>query len=149
MDKSNKTVIGYTTGVFDLFHIGHLNLLENAKNSCDKLIVGITTDELSIKFKGRKPVIPFEERCKIVAAIKYVDKVVTQIGMDKFESWKKYKFDVMFASTNPTKKWPKVESEFLKEFEKRKIKPPKIVNLPYTPGVSSTTRREMLKKALQ
>lgn len=103
MDKENELVIGYTTGVFDLFHIGHLNFLENVKKFCDKLIVGITTDELSAKFKGKKPVIPFEERCKIIAAIKYVDEVVPQTDMDKFEAWKKYKFDVMFASLNPTK----------------------------------------------
>lgn len=149
MDKENELVIGYTTGVFDLFHIGHLNFLENVKKFCDKLIVGITTDELSTKFKGKKPVIPFEERCEIVAAIKYVDEVVPQTDMDKFEAWKKYKFNVMFASLNPTKKWPKIESEFIKKFSDRKIKPPKIVNLPYTPRISSTSRRNMLKKTLQ
>lgn len=75
-------VIGYTSGVFDLFHIGHLNLLKNAKGMCDKLIVGVTTDDLSL-YKGKKPLIPFEDRLEIVRAVRYVDAVVPQETMDK------------------------------------------------------------------
>jgi len=141
-----KEVVGYTTGVFDLFHIGHLNLLKNAKNHCDKLIVGLTTDELSLSFKGKNPVVSLSERMEIVKAIEYVDEVVPQENMDKFEAWKQHKFDVMFASGAPTKKWPQVEAEFLENFEREGLKAPRIVNLDYTPDVSSTSRREELNK---
>jgi len=146
LETKPKLIIGYTTGVFDLFHQGHLNLLRNAKEHCDKLMVGVTTDELSVEFKGKKPVIPFEERIDVLKSVKYVDEVVPQTSMDKFEAWEKYKFDVMFASESPTKQWPEVEAEFMKKFEDRKLPAPKIVYLPYTPGVSSTIRREILKK---
>jgi glycerol-3-phosphate cytidylyltransferase len=141
--------IGYATGVWDLFHIGHLNLLKYAKEHCDKLIIGVTTDELSLSFKGKKPIIPLDERMEILRAIKYVDEVVLQEDMDKFNAWKKFKFDVMFASDNPTKKWPKVEAEFRKKFEDEGLKPPEILRAPYTPGLSSTSIRELLKKSLK
>ena len=75
-------IIGYTTGVFDLFHVGHLNLLRNAKSLCDKLIVGVTSDEL-VSYKNKKSVIPFNERIDIVRSISYVDLAVPQINMDK------------------------------------------------------------------
>ncbi|HIC83615.1 MAG TPA: glycerol-3-phosphate cytidylyltransferase, partial [Candidatus Marinimicrobia bacterium] len=88
--------IGYTTGVFDLFHIGHLNILKRAKLECDYLIVGITTDELAMSVKGEKPFIPFEERMEIVEAIKFVDEVVPQVNYDKIEAWNNLKFDMMF-----------------------------------------------------
>lgn len=82
-----KGLIGYTTGVFDLFHIGHLNLLRRAKTKCDYLIVGVTVDEL-VAYKGKHPVIPFEERIEIVRAIRYVDEAVAQTTMDKMQAWK-------------------------------------------------------------
>ena len=88
-----KQVIGYTTGVYDMFHIGHLNILERAKAQCDYLIVGVSTDELVQREKNKSPVIPFDERAKIVEAIKYVDKVVPQIDKNKFAAWEKYGFD--------------------------------------------------------
>ncbi len=145
IDKSDKIKIGYTTGVFDLFHQGHLNLLRNAKKYCDKLVVGVTTDELSLIFKGKKPIVPFSERVEILRAIKYVDEVVPQENVDKFEAWKKYNFDVMFASDTPTEKWPHVEAEFLNKFQIANLNPPKIIRLPYTPGISTTLRKEVLK----
>jgi len=144
-----KEVVGYTTGVFDLFHIGHLNLLKNAKNHCDRLIVGLTTDELSLSFKGKNPVISLSERMEIVNAIEYVDEVVLQENMDKFDAWKRHQFDVMFASGAPTKKWPQVEAEFLANFEREGLKAPKIVRLDYTPDVSSTSRREEFDSSLK
>ena len=85
-------VIGYTTGVYDMFHIGHLNILRRAKEQCDFLIVGVSTDELVQHDKNKTPIIPFEERCKIVEAIKYVDKVVPQCDKNKFGAWKSISF---------------------------------------------------------
>lgn len=81
-------IIGYTTGVYDLFHIGHLNLLKNAKGMCDKLVVGVTVDEL-VAYKGKKALIPFEDRIEIVRSIKYVDAAVPQYDMDKLTACKK------------------------------------------------------------
>lgn len=125
-------VIGYTTGVFDLFHVGHLNMLKNAKALCDRLIVGVTTDEL-VSYKNKKAVIPYEERAEIVRAIKYVDAVVPQENMDKFETWKKLKFDIMFVGDDwyGTKKWELYE----KHLNDVGVK---IIYYPYFKGTSST-----------
>ncbi len=133
-------VIGYTSGVYDLFHIGHLNLLRNAKGMCDKLIVGVTTDEL-VSYKNKKAVIPHNERMEIVRAIQYVDSVVPQENMDKFEMWKKLKYDVMFVGDDwyASDKWEELEKQF-REVGVR------IVFFPYTKGTSSTLLNETLKK---
>ena len=133
-------VIGYTSGVFDLFHIGHLNLLRNAKGMCDKLIVGVTADDL-VRYKNKKAVIPHNERIEIVRAIEYVDSVVQQENMDKFEMWRKLKFDVMFVGDDwfDTQKWEEIEEKF-KEVGVR------IVYFPYTKGTSSTLLNDTLKK---
>ncbi len=93
-------VVGYTTGVFDMFHIGHLNVLRRAKENCDYLIVGVSTDELVQKEKKKLPVIPYDERAEIVAAIKYVDKVVIQENKNKIEAWEKYHFNKMFVGSD-------------------------------------------------
>ena len=85
-----KKIIGYTSGVFDLFHIGHLNILRNAKSLCDKLIVGVSTDELLFKYKNKKPIIPFTERLEIVRNMKYVDAAIPQYDLDKKSTWKKF-----------------------------------------------------------
>ncbi len=132
-------IIGYTTGVFDLFHIGHLNILKRAKEKCDFLIVGVSTDELVMQYKNKTPVISYEERVQIVEAIKYVDKVVPQTHRDKFAAWEEYKFDRMFVGDD----WK--GSPLFTELEE-KFKPfgVEIVYFPYTEGTSST----MLKKAL-
>jgi glycerol-3-phosphate cytidylyltransferase len=133
-------VIGYTTGVFDLFHIGHLNLLKNAKAMCDKLVVGVTTDEL-VTYKNKKVVIPFEERMEIVRSIKYVDAVIPQANMDKFEMWQKIKFDIMFVGDDwhNTTKWSALDHQF------REVGV-KIMYFPYTKGTSSTLINETLEK---
>ena len=80
-------IIGYTAGVYDLFHIGHLNLLKNAKGMCDRLVVGVTVDEL-VAYKGKRATIPFEERIEIVRSIRYVDAAVPQYDMDKLKACK-------------------------------------------------------------
>ena len=133
-----KPIIGYTSGVYDLFHIGHLNMLRNAKSLCDKLIVGITTDEL-VAYKNKKAVIPFIERMEIVRSIKYVDAVVAQEDMDKFKLWEKLKYDVMFVGDDWFKsvKWNKLDAQF-NEIDV------KIVYFPYTKGTSSTLINEIL-----
>jgi len=131
-------VIGYTTGVFDLFHIGHLNILRNAKSMCDKLIVGVTTDEL-VAYKSKKAVIQLSERMEIVRNIKYVDAVIPQENMDKFEAWKKLKYDIMFVGDDwyKEKKWESIE-------EKLNSVGVKIIYFPYTKGSSSTLLHDVL-----
>jgi glycerol-3-phosphate cytidylyltransferase len=128
-----KYKIGYTTGVFDLFHIGHLNILRSAKEQCEYLIVGVSTDELVQEYKNKLPVIPYEERSAIVEAIDCVDEVVPQINRNKFESWEKLKFDAMFVGDD----WK--GNTLFKELEAKLGEVGvKIVYFPYTKGVSST-----------
>ena len=139
-----KYKIGYTTGVYDMFHIGHLNVLKAAKEQCDYLIVGVSTDEVSIKNKNKKPIIPFEERATIVSSIKYVDMIVPQTGYDlqaKFDAWKKLNFDVMFVGSDwqGTNKWNDIEEEFSQYGVS-------ISYLPHTDGISSTSLREKIEK---
>jgi len=135
---TKKPTIGYTTGVFDLFHIGHLNLLKNAKSMCDQLIVGVTTDAL-VAYKNKRAVIPFEERIEIVRSIQYVDSAVPQESMDKMEAWKRHRFDLMFVGDDwkNTPKWNELETRF-KEVGIR------IVYFPYTQGTSSTLINQVL-----
>lgn len=131
--------IGYTTGVFDLFHVGHVNLLRNAKAMCDRLVVGVTVDEL-VKYKHKTAVIPFEERIQIVQACRYVDVAIPQEEIDKLAAWEKIKFDVLFVGDDwhaqPT--WEKME----KELNKKGVQ---VVYFPYTKGTSST----LINKTLQ
>lgn len=125
-------VIGYTTGVYDLFHIGHLNLLKNAKGMCDKLIVGVTVDEL-VAYKGKSSLIPFEDRIEIVRSCKYVDAAIPQYDMDKLAACKKLGASYLFVGDDwyGTEKWKSYEKEFLEAGIK-------IIYFPYTKGISST-----------
>lgn len=134
-------IIGYTTGVFDLFHIGHLNLLRRAKLECDYLIVGVTTDELCMEAKSKAPVIPFMERIEIVESIKYVDDVVPQVNYDKFAAWNTLKFDKMFVGDDwkGTEKWNALGQKFAEVGVE-------IVYFPYTRHTSSTYLKEILDK---
>ncbi len=95
--QNSKMILGYTAGVYDLFHIGHLNILKNAKSLCDKLIVGVSTDELVKDYKNKTPIIPFHERLEIIRSIKFVDGVMPQDTMNKVEIWRKVKFDIMIV----------------------------------------------------
>ena len=128
-----KYKIGYTTGVFDMFHIGHLNILRRAKEQCEYLMVGVSTDENVMRYKKKKPVIPFEQRKAIVEAIRYVDKVVPQENMDKFEAWQRLHFDAIFHGSD----W-KGSSMYNEIEEKLNEVGCKMVFLPHTDGVSST-----------
>jgi len=132
MEMVKKQIIGYTSGVYDLFHIGHLNLLKNAKGLCDKLIVGVTSDEL-VSYKNKKAVIRHSERMEIVRNIKCVDSVVPQHDMDKFKMWERLKFDVMFVGDDwfKTPKWNDIE-------KKLKDVGVEIIYFPYTKEISST-----------
>lgn len=125
-------IIGYTTGVYDLFHIGHLTLLKNAKGLCDKLIVGVTVDDL-VTYKGKHAMIPFSDRIEIVRSCKYVDAAVPQYDMDKLTMCKKFGATMLFVGDDwyGTEKWQAYE----KEFNEAGIK---IIYFPYTEGISST-----------
>lgn len=138
-----KKVIGYTTGVYDMFHIGHLNLIRKAKEQCDYLIVGVSTDELVQKEKNKTPVISYAERAEIVAALKYVDEVVPQENKDKLAAWGKIHFDKMFVGSDwrGSDAWIKFEEQF-------KPLGVEIVYLPHTDGISSTQLTEVIKKIL-
>ena len=131
--------LGYACGVFDIIHGGHINLLRNAKALCDKLIVGVSTDELVISYKNKKPIIQFSERIEIVRSIKYVDCVVPQYDLDKIDAYDKLKYDVLFVGDDHfrEKAWDQYEA-ILSEYDVE------IIYLSYTSGVSSTILRERM-----
>ncbi|AQY51815.1 cytidyltransferase-related domain-containing protein [Listeria weihenstephanensis FSL R9-0317] len=137
MRKNYK--IGYTTGVYDMFHIGHLNLLKRAKEQCEYLIVGVTIDEL-VSYKKKRAIIPFEERMEIVKQISYVDEVVPQINMNKMEAWQRLSFDTIFVGDD----WKGSDTwnQFEVDFNKVGVT---IEYLPYTKGTSSTQLRKTLQ----
>lgn len=132
-------IIGYTTGVFDMFHIGHLNILKRAKAQCDYLIVGVSTDELVQHDKNKTPIIPFTDRCAIVEAIKYVDKVVPQPDKNKFAAWERYHFNKMFVGSDwkGTEAWNRFEAQLAPVGVE-------IIYLDHTEGISSTILRDKL-----
>lgn len=131
---------GYTTGVFDLFHIGHLNILRRAKERCEYLIVGVTVDELAL-YKGKAPVIPFKERIEIVRAIRYVDEAIPQTDLDKTAAHPAYHFDALFVGDD----W-KGSSQWNEYEKKLKKLGADVVYLPYTQNTSSTLLAETLNK---
>jgi glycerol-3-phosphate cytidylyltransferase len=138
----NKKV-GYTSGVYDMFHIGHLNVLKKAKELCDYLIVGVSTDELAQSYKGKQVIIPHKERIEIVNSIKYVDETVIQETLDKVEAWKKLHFDVLFVGSD----WKGSEQWIAYERELSKVGV-EVVYLPYTKGISSSRLRKLLLEKL-
>ena len=133
--------IGYTTGVFDMFHIGHLNILKRAKEQCETLIVGVTTDELCEARKHKLPVICQEDRVEIVRAIRYVDRVVLQSDMDKLAAVQQYGADAVFVGSDwkGTPAWQQYETEFARVGCT-------VVYLEHTEGISSTILRERLNE---
>jgi glycerol-3-phosphate cytidylyltransferase len=139
-NQHNKTKLGYTTGVFDLFHIGHLNILKKARELCDYLIVGVSTDELVHIYKGKKPRISFENRIAIINAIKYVDKVVPQTSIDKIIAWKNLHFNILFHGDD-WKNTP-LYNHIATQFYSLNVE---IIFLPYTPHISSSLISSYLK----
>lgn len=137
--EKKRFKIGYTTGVYDMFHIGHLNILRRAKEQCDFLIVGVTTDELCYKRKNKYPIICQEDRIAIVEAIRYVDKVVEQEDMDKVMAVKNLGADAVFVGSDwkGTDAWNKYEKEFASVGCS-------VVYLDHTDGISSTILRDKL-----
>ena len=133
-------IIGYTTGVFDMFHIGHLNLLKKAKLNCDYLIVGVSSDELVNDYKNKLPVIPLEHRLEIVSELKCVDEVVIQTDRDKMKAFHKIGFDVMFVGSDwkGDPLWVELEHELAK-YDAR------VEYFQYTNNVSSTKFTEILQ----
>lgn len=134
-----KYKVGYTTGVYDMFHIGHLNILKRAKEQCEFLIVGVSTDELVESYKHKTPIIPFKERMAIVEAIKYVDQVVAQENMDKFAAWEKLHFNAIFHGDDW--KGSRMYDEIEKKLSSVGVD---MVFLPHTDGTSSTLLSEKL-----
>lgn len=134
-----KYRIGYTTGVFDMFHIGHLNILKHAKEQCDYLIVGVTTDKLCYERKKKYPIICEEERMAIVSEMRCVNQVVPQDNMNKLENILKYHVDVVFVGSDwkNTETWRMYEKEFA---EVGCV----VVYLEHTHGISSTILRDRL-----
>lgn len=124
-----------------MFHIGHLNILRRAKEQCDYLIVGVSTDELVQHEKNKTPIISFEERCSIVEAIRYVDEVVPQFDKNKLGAWEKYKFNKMFVGSDwkGTETWNRFEEQF-------RPLGVDIIYLDHTDGISSTILREKIRK---
>lgn len=131
--------VGYIPGSFDLFHVGHLNLIRRAKEKCEFLIVGVCTDELVEFHKGRKPVISFEDRLEIVNAIRYVDRAVKVdfSNTDKIDAWKMFKYDCHFAGSDHIDHWL-YEREFLK---KQNVH---MEFFDYTEKISTTKIREQM-----
>jgi glycerol-3-phosphate cytidylyltransferase len=141
-ETEQKWKIGYVSGSFDMFHVGHLNLLRNAKQRCDKLIVGVLSDNAIVRIKQKQPIITLEDRLTIVEAIKYVDEVdvTTRELLDKVKAWDKYHFDAMFSGDDHAWDSWKAEEDALKELGAV------LVFFPYTKGISTTSLREDLIK---
>lgn len=138
--SGKKYKVGYTTGVFDMFHIGHLNILRRAKEQCDYLIVGVSTDELVETYKHKTPVIPFSERVEIVKSIRYVDRVVPQTSLNKTDAWEKLRFDAVFHGDD----W-KGSSMYIEVEKNLRQLGVDLVFLPHTDGTSSTMLADKLR----
>ena len=133
-------IIGYTSGVFDMFHVGHLNILKEAKKKCDYLIVAVSPSELVFSYKKKWPIIPLKDRIEILNAIKYVDKVVIQKDRDKIKAFDKYKFDIMFVGDD----W-RGDKLFIEVEEYLNKQGSKLHFIPYTKKVSSSKLRVITK----
>lgn len=136
-----KKIIGFTAGTFDMFHIGHLNLIKNAKSRCDFLIVGVNSDKLVQDYKGKRVVVPLEERMEIIRSLRFVDEVIQIDSLDKKISWHQKHYDLLFIGDdwkgNP--RWEETE----KEMSSYGVE---TIYLPHTEGTNSTLLREKLNE---
>jgi glycerol-3-phosphate cytidylyltransferase len=138
-ERAAMPVVGYAPGAYDMFHIGHLNIIRRAAEQCDRLVVGVVSDEVVLKAKGKLPIVPFEERLEIVRSIKYVDDAVPDLHVDKFDAWQHLRFDVLFKGDDwrGTERGRKLEGR-LGSVGAR------IVYFPYTIHTSSTALRKLI-----
>lgn len=141
-NRGFRLIVGYTTGVFDLFHVGHVNLLRNASALCDRLVVGVTVDELA-SYKGKKPTIPFGERIEVVRGCKFVDVAIPQESLDKVDAWERLKFDRLFVGDDwfNNSDWKRTEADLARHGVT-------VTYFPYTSATSSTLINEILKSRL-
>ena len=141
METKKRFKVGYTTGTFDLFHVGHLNILEKAKENCEYLIVGVSTDELVKEYKGESPVISFEDRIRIIRALKCVDKAIPQQTMNKLDVLEDIQYDVLFHGDD----WKNTEmyNEIEEKLAEKNIS---CVYFPYTKSISTQSIKEKVKK---
>jgi glycerol-3-phosphate cytidylyltransferase len=132
-------VVGYAPGAYDLFHIGHLNLLRHAGEHCDFLIAGVVSDEMLVRSKGRAPVVPLAERLEIVRSVRFVDAVHAEVVPDKLDTWRTVRFDVLFKGDDwrGTEKGRRLERDFAAVGVE-------IRYFPYTVHTSSTQLRRAL-----
>jgi glycerol-3-phosphate cytidylyltransferase len=137
-----KVRVGYAPGVYDLFHIGHLNILRHARANCDYLIAGVVSDEMSLLTKKKTPVVPLAERLEIVSSIKYVDEAVAEVVPDKLDTWKSIGFDIIFKGDDwrGTPKGEKLEADFAEVGVE-------VMYFPYTMHTSSSLLRRFLNGA--
>ena len=137
METKKRFKVGYTTGTFDLFHVGHLNILEKAKENCEYLIVGVSTDELVKEYKGESPVISFEDRIRIIRALKCVDKAIPQQTMNKLDVLEDIQYDVLFHGDD----WKNTEmyNEIEEKLAEKNIS---CVYFPYTKSISTQRIKE-------
>ena len=135
----NAAVVGYVPGAWDMFHIGHLNILLRARERCDRLIVGVVTDEALAVAKGRLPIVPLAERAEVMSQLDLVDEVVTDFSSNKLEVWRRLRFDVLFKGDDwrGTAKGDKLEADMASVGVE-------VCYFPYTTHTSSTLLRAML-----
>lgn len=137
--RTDRGVVGYVPGAWDMFHIGHLNILRRAREHCDYLIVGVVTDDALFRAKRKYPIVPFDERCEIVASIKIVDEVVTDTSSNKLEVWRRVPFDIVFKGDDwqGTPKGDKLERDMASVGVQ-------VHYFPYTKQTSSTELRRII-----
>ena len=141
MAKLGPGLVGYAPGVFDLFHVGHLNVLRRARLRCDHLIVGVVTDDSALRGKGRWPVVPEEERLAVVDAMRFVDSAVLEWTEDKMEIWEALRFDILFKGDDwrGSEKYTAVATQLARVGAH-------VVYLPYTSHMSTSQLRRVTNK---
>lgn len=138
-DSKGSPVVGYVPGAWDMFHIGHLNILNRARAHCDILIAGVVTDETLLQAKGKLPIIPLQERVDVVAAMAVVDRVVVDTSSNKIEAWRAHGFDVLFKGDDwrGTAKGDRLEQQMASVGVE-------VHYFPYTAQTSSTALRALI-----